>query len=369
MNDLDRLLKQSLTEVQESFSEARTSDRLEARVRFIERYRRRRIIFRAGSAVLVGAAVLAAFAFSTGRLQLFADDAAEIAGRIGRGVVAQIDTGRYPVDIGLRPDGAWVVHQDDSILSLVNPATNELIDTIPLEGPAQEVDVGQGTVWVAGFGHVTPIDLQTNELARPAKVGARGETIEISVGEGAVWAVVGNQRLVRIDPTTLEVDTIEGLTAPRDVAAREGAVWVLDEDQGLVRLDPTTGSPTPDKPIAATATTGDILVGGGLVWIADENSNTILQIKPRTLAFSGVFQVPGTYLDMAVREDAVWVLSRRNDRTLLTAFDPVETDALAEPVRLRADAVEVSASSTGVWVVTTDKGLLHVDPDLVLDED
>jgi streptogramin lyase len=364
MNDLDRLLKQSLTEVRESFAEERGTDRVESRARFIERYRRRRIIFRAGSAVLVGAAVVAAFAVSTGRLQLFAGDAAEVAARLGRGVVAQIDTGRKPVDIGLRPGGVWVVHDEDSILALVNPMTNELEASIPLDGPAQEVDVGQGGVWVAGFGHVTPVDLRTNELAGGAKVGLASDSIEISVGEGAVWAIVAHDRLVRIDPKTLQKETIEGLQAPRDVAAREGAVWVLDEEDGIVRLDPETGSPV-GKPIPLTAT-GDISIDGGVVWIGDEGSNTVFKIKPRTTAFGGNFQVPGRYIDMALYEDAVWVLSRQGDRTLLSAIDRATMKSLAEPVRLRAAAVEVSASKDGVWVVSEDEGLLHIDPNTVL---
>jgi hypothetical protein len=367
MTDLDRLLKQSLTDVRESFAEERTTDRGEARARFIERYRRRRIYFRAGSAVLVGAAVVAAFAFSTGRIQLFADDAAEVAARLGRGVVAQIDTGRDPVDVGLRPDGVWVVHEEDSLLSLVNPATNELDDTIPLEGPAQEVDVGEGHVWVAGFGHVTPVDLQTNELARGAKVGLPSDPIEIAVGEGAVWAIVARERLVRIDPETLQVETIEGFSAPRDVAAREGAVWVLDEVEGLVRLDPTTGS-TVGKPIKSIATNGDISIGGGVVWIGDERSNVVLKFSPRTTAFGGTFSVPGRYIDMAVHEDAVWVLSWNGRRTLLSAIDHVTGDPLSDPVVLRTDAVEVSASKDGIWVVSKSEGLLHVDPDAILSD-
>ena len=367
MNDLDRLLKQSLTEVRESVAEARGSDRLEARVRFIERYRRRRIFYRAGSAVLVGAAVLIAFAISTGRIQLFADGTDEIAARIGRGVIAQIDTGREAVDVGLRPDGAWVVHKEDSILSLVNPATDELVTTIPLEGPADEVEVGEGGVWIAGFGRVTPVDLESNELAKGVRVGAPYEPIEISVGEGAVWAIVNYDRLLRIDPETVEVKTIEGVGSPRDVAARAGSVWVLDEQAGIVRLDPETGSPIA-KPIDTGVSTGDISIAAGVVWLGDEGSNTVTRIRPRTTAFGGQFQVSGAYVDMAVLDDTVWVLSRDRDRTILSAIDRVTMKALAEPVILRAEAVEVSASKAGVWVVSLDEGLLHVDPASILED-
>jgi streptogramin lyase len=214
---------------------------------------------------------------------------------------------------------------------------------------------------------VTAIDPATDEIIGAADVGDASDTISVSVGEGAVWAVVGERSLVRVDPKTFAVDDIEQVQDPVDVAARDGAIWVLDSKQGLLKLDPPT-STLLGRPITVPAGQGDISAGRGVVWIADKKDDTLIRIDAATSAVTGIFQVEGTYLDLALTETSTWVLSATDGHGLLTALDPVTGDALGTPIALEGDPVEVSVGGSGVWVVARAGGaILRIDPEASTD--
>jgi streptogramin lyase len=192
------------------------------------------------------------------------------------------------------------------------------------------------------------------------------DTISISVGEGAVWAVVGGRSLVRIDPVTFQKDDIEEVKEPVDVAARDGAIWVLDAKSGLVKLDPPT-SRVLGEPIVVAAAQADISAGQGVVWIADKKDDTMFRIDAATSGVSGIYQVEGTYLDIAVTDEVVWVLSSTDGQGLLTALDPVNGESLGTPLEIAGEPVEVSIGGGGIWVVERAGGaILRIDPSSVI---
>lgn len=368
MSDLDRMLRESLTSVQESYAEERQADRIEMRARFVERYRRRRRMFVVGSVALTGAAVVAIGLVAGGQINVFADrPSEEVAGRPQEGVVVRVETGQEPVDAGIRPGGVWVANTGGSSIAHVDTESDSVVNRILLDGSPQEVDVGENAVWVAGFGMVTAIDPETDEIIGAADVGETSDTISISVGEGAVWAVVGERSLVRIDPSTFESDPIEQVAQPVDVAARDGVIWVVDREQGLLKLDPST-SEVLGEPINVPAGQADISAGLGVVWIADKEDDTLIRIDAATSAVTDIFQVQGKYLDLAVTQTATWVLSSTDGGALLTALDPVSGDALGSRLELAGDPVEVSVGGGGVWVVArADGSILRIDPTTVID--
>lgn len=362
MNDLDRLLKDSLNAVRDSYAEERQADRFETRARFIERYKRRRRFVTVGSMALAGAAVIAIGMFATDRFDPFADrQPSEVAGELPRGVVSAVVTGNEPVDSGIRTGGVWVANAGDATLSHVDAQADRVLRDIELDGAPQEVDVGLDRIWVAGFGRVTAIDPSTDEIVDEATVGSEDASLSISVGEGYVWTVVDDTELVRIDPTTFEVEPIPAATAPVDVAARDGSVWVVDADRGLLQLDPISGELRTD-PEPSLNTGSDISAGGGIVWLASREDDTVVRF-PVGGGTPGTFRVRGTYIDMAVSEEIVWVLSRPNGHALLTAVDPEQGRQLGKPLKLEGDPVEVSSGGGSVWVVARELGaILRIDP-------
>jgi virginiamycin B lyase len=92
------------------------------------------------------------------------------------------------------------------------------------------------------------------------------------MGEGAVWVLdVSGQRVVRIDPTAMEVvEHIPLPVAPGDVVvAGEGGVWVTDRVRGaVVRIDPATNRVVATIRLGHALDLGSIAVGGGSIWVA-----------------------------------------------------------------------------------------------------
>jgi streptogramin lyase len=369
MNDLDRRLKDSLNAVRDSYAEERQSDRFETRARFIERYRNRRRFVAVGSVALAGAALIAVGWFATGQFDLFAERerGSEVAGELPRGVVSSVVTGTDPVDSGIRTGGVWVANAADSTVSHVDPSINRIVADIQLDGAPQEVDVGLDAIWVAGFGRVTAIDPLTDEVRGAATVGSEDARLSISVGEGYIWTIVDGRELVRVDPATFEVEPIGTTSAPVDVAARDGSVWVLDTERGLMQLDPVSGELRTDPEPSLNSST-DVSAGRGVVWLASREDNSVVRFAAEGGGPPRFFEVRGDYIDMAVSESIVWVLSRPNGHALLTALDTQTANPLGAPLRLEGDPVEVSSGGGGVWVVARELGaILRIDPAAVAD--
>jgi virginiamycin B lyase len=190
-------------------------------------------------------------------------------------VVAKIDVGRAPVDVAVDENSGavWVAsvylpknyggygipqHSEDRNLTRVDPETNRVVAEIPIradarEGGADNVAVGEGAVWVLSVdGRILKVDPETNEVADMVSVGGSSWESPLVVYGGGVWAMVQSGtpqkpfkpaiRLVRVDPTTMQIVASEYLTpfysiAPGALAAGGGYVW-FSSGKGLARVVP-----------------------------------------------------------------------------------------------------------------------------------
>ena len=130
--------------------------------------------------------------------------------------------------IAVGEGAVWVVGDPlDHTLWRIDPASGELLATIPLPFAPTDVAAGEGAVWVTSnlddmLSQVDPVD---NEIAATIRVG-RGAA-GVATGAGSVWvanAIDGS--VSRVDPRTLRVDTIDVDGYPDDVAVGSSAVWV-----------------------------------------------------------------------------------------------------------------------------------------------
>jgi hypothetical protein len=188
-------------------------------------------------------------------------------------VVPKIDVDRGAVDIAAdESSGAvWVAgvtlnydKPENNKLSRVNPATNRVVAEIPIRagvrygGGASNVAVGEGAVWVlSSDARLLKVDPATNEIAGMVSVG--DSSSQLVVYGGGVWALVQASaprnhpkpgrskmtsafRLVRVDPRTMHVVASEYLrpfnnTAPGGLAAGGGYLW-FSSGGGLARVSP-----------------------------------------------------------------------------------------------------------------------------------
>jgi hypothetical protein len=115
------------------------------------------------------------------------------------------------------------------------------------------VAVGEGAVWVLSVdGKLLKVDPETNEVAGMGSAGGASWESPLVVYGGGVWTMVqagvpqkpakAAIRLVRVDPTTMHIVASEYLTpfysiAPGALAAGGGYVW-FSSGEGLARVSP-----------------------------------------------------------------------------------------------------------------------------------
>jgi streptogramin lyase len=139
-------------------------------------------------------------------------------------------------------------YSEDNNLTRVDPATNRVVEEIPIEahsrygGGAINVAVGEGAVWVLSEnGKLLKVDPATNEVAGRVSVVADpgAEPSHLVVYGGWVWAMAEGReyRLVRVDPRTMHIVASEDIEAGGALAAGGGYVW-FSSKEGLARVSP-----------------------------------------------------------------------------------------------------------------------------------
>jgi DNA-binding beta-propeller fold protein YncE len=162
--------------------------------------------------------------------------------------VTPVELPREPLGLAAGARQLWVSATDGSAV-LVDPGTSRVAGVhagVPSSGPAQDVAVGAGGVWLAypGGSLVARLDPEHPDVA--ARVPVDAATL-VAVGGGAVWVVATNdQGVVAIDPTGNLAEGGFPLAAVRDVRALvfgAGSLWVAQGSSRVLRVDPTKLQP------------------------------------------------------------------------------------------------------------------------------
>jgi YVTN family beta-propeller protein len=116
----------------------------------------------------------------------------------------------------------------------IDPATNQVVNTIQIPGDPRGIAVGAGSVWVADYGTegypdgtVSRIDPATNSVIASIPVGTN--PADVAFGGGFVWiAMAGEPTVVQIDPLTNAVKKRVSVgSTSNGIAASAHAVWLV----------------------------------------------------------------------------------------------------------------------------------------------
>jgi hypothetical protein len=272
--------------------------------------------------------------------------------------------------VAIGEGAVWVLASTDqagsSVLIRIDPATDQVLATTPLEAEPSYVAAGGGAVWVGSPRSTTiqRIDAATNEVTAQIQLPGDGVSA-IAADEQAVWVEVIQDRsdqgqqnlasLVRIDPRTdavVATIALDGLSGYDDeVAIGAGAVWVAgvnltgpSEERGadLVRVDPSSNSISAVLPVSAFS----VRAGADAVWVtspADGVNDSLhkpeewiaREIDPTTNEVSAPIPLPGNVSGvLAVTADGIW-------------FSGYDAEGLIHPVKLHNGAFDVSVPPIG----------------------
>jgi streptogramin lyase len=289
--------------------------------------------------------------------------------------------------------------------------TVQSVTSLPVPGGLTDVAVGDGSLWVRNTaGVVHRIDATTGRLRHQIPVKGGSDYRYVAVGAGAVWVTdSGTRQVSRIDPHANRVVatiTLDG--DPTGIKVAAGAVWVTytrptsspgTADTGVVIIDPHTNRADPPIQFSRAGPT-QLAVGDGQVWVSDgftvayatgHRFHTALHLPGSQLQLvaagdhalwfipadrSGFVRLdttgipisssrPGSLtlerialpqaVRVAVAQNAIWVLTNRNDATgqrpgQLFELDPKTLTTIASPTTVGTTPVQLVAANTAVWV-------------------
>jgi outer membrane protein assembly factor BamB len=142
-------------------------------------------------------------------------------------------------------------------------------------------------------------------LPAPTALAVDGDTLWAATADGRLYSIVAGTGTARVRATTGMVTRIR---------VGQGGVWLMTFDGKVLRLDPRTGRIAAQVP--GTFQAADIAVGAEGVWVYDQRRGAVLRIDPATNRVARTIPVvhqPLVELDsrvLAVGDGAVWVVDK-----------------------------------------------------------
>jgi hypothetical protein len=199
--------------------------------------------------------------------------------------------------------------------------------------------------------------------ATPFKVcGAAGPywpTETLALEGGSAWVACKEQaRVIRLNTKTRKAVSIR-LGAPViAVAAGYGSIWAVDTRSTLYRIKPSTARVTKRIDLAAAAPY-NIWIGGGSVWVAEDQGARVIRVSPTAGTIQARPRVGDGPADMVFSETSAWVINHR-DRRLFKVN--LATNGSAEVLTVPGDAPERMVRLSGsLWITGRGTDLVQVD--------
>jgi hypothetical protein len=281
-------------------------------------------------------------------------------------------------------DGSVPTSPEGDTLVRIDPATNDIVDRLPVGARASAVTVGDdGFVWV------TSIDARTLVRIDPRTGGTRSTTI---TGNPLDVAVRGGLAVVANGPYEVGYEVIDALTgdsitavrlpgadyAPVAVAAGETGIWVAasgpdGENVGRVTAPSlASGLPTfeqlevPSAPnflFYITPDSGsyvDAAASGGSIWLVRDGGTVLKRLDERHRRVLATTTLPFRSRSIAVDTRGAWVTAVFDDA--VARLDPATGEVtMTVPLCKGTDGVAIGAGS--VWVACAIDGVVaRIDP-------
>lgn len=322
---------------------------------------RRRVI--AFALVLIGAAVAASAVFAThghARIVAIRPDTILRIDPATNEIVDAIPVGRAPSGILVRGRYAWVANEGDRTLTRIDLKTHDTRTIGGVSGVGFLARDGAGNVYSSGwdFPFVWRVGHASGEVDRRFRVRTRA--VGIAIGGGFLFVVdrlANGVTSVGLGPPHAERFVRVGAD-PLVATFGSGALWVGNSDDATVSvLRPGVERPhtidVDPKPFG-------IASGFNAVWVGSNQNATVSRIDPDTLRVVKRIDVriggvnPGTYA-VATGAGAVWALNA--DVQSIERIDPQTNRVVATiPLPFSVYPRQLSADGDEVWVSVTAPG-------------
>src|SRR5215208_1576481 len=315
---------------------------------------RLRLVALAVATLVVAAAAIAIVALRGGGSITVAPNSVAIIDPATNEVVDQVPVGTRPEAVAVSQGSAWIANLDSKTLSRINAQTGK-VKTIFLGQDVFPSDIAadEEAVWVANgpYDSVVRVSADSNTpvktIATPP-CGSGPSDASIATGEGAVWFVCGVV-FARIDPSNNDLQPATYLgDRPHGIAAGLGAVWVSNTAENTVSRIDTPTNQIIERPTVAASPRG-VDVGEGAVWVAGFDADAVsrLEVEPGSPVSSDSIPVGDEPVDVAVGDGAVWVVNS-GDGTV-SRIDPRSRQVVAT-IHVGNAPAGIDVGAGAVWV-------------------
>ena len=290
------------------------------------------------------------------------NSAALLAPATGK-LIDQFPVGATPTAVVSNDAAAWTVDADGQTISRIDPNGDRPL-TKAAPGTPTALALGGGLLWVsfverddrgtrAGIAGLDPSTLAPRLRKLLPGVGENsGEAPSVLYTDDAPWISGPLDRLRRIDPDTGDVTAEVRLGEPAiGLATGLGSLWATVGRNEVVRIDPTAARKI--KTISLqTAGVGAVTVGAGSVWVADPLAGVLWRISPGPPVQTHTVRVGLGASGLTYGDGSIWVASAVDGRV-------ARVDATSEEVTTYAVGnapQSVSVSAAGIWTAVASGG-------------
>jgi len=190
------------------------------------------------------------------------------------------------------------------------------------------------------------IDVRSGRATRTVRLD--GQVLAVTAGGGALWALDDLQTLYRIDAARAVVARriALGTAAAYNIWLGGGSVWVAD-DQGaqVVRVSPATNAVVARIPVGDGP--ADIAFAGGRALVIDHRDKTLFAVDLRSNRSTRLAILGGDAPErLAVLAGSLWVTGRG---TRLFQIDPT-TGKTTRTIDIRGTGIDVVAAAGALWI-------------------
>jgi YVTN family beta-propeller protein len=273
--------------------------------------------------------------------------------------VQAVAVGTDPAAVASGGGSVWVANRQDGTVTVVDPDTNRVQQTIPASGSGP---VGQGgpglafasgSLWLANTAKRQVARIEPGADPTPIPVDASPIAIAAAPDADVVWVAAQTQSggglVARIDALTNQADPTVRLPHPPTGLAitRDGrTVWVATAaDKAIHRIDTRAGRVV--KRIELPQVPDQAAYGDGAVWVTSSKGNAVLRIDAATSRVETI-PVGNGPSGIAFGVDRVWVANSQDGT--VSIIDPQTNLVGTRRLGFRPAAVAVVAEQRAVWV-------------------
>jgi streptogramin lyase len=231
-------------------------------------------------------------------------------------------------------DAVWVTASREQAILRINPATNEIADTIYVDGHVASIVATDDAIWAGSYDEaiILRIDPNSQATVETIPVPASARTM-LAIGD-VLWVLTRDAQLSRIDTATNSVQSsvpggANACSCGVPLAGDGSGLWTVAFNGAVNHLDPTSGSsialldPISGDPV-------EVVIVGEEVWVVladDGGTGHLERVDPATntvVARGPTFNLTpesrsGLYVDVAVDGDTLWIV---NSLDTVVAIDP-----------------------------------------------